>query len=71
MTENKNDTSASSQVGLQSGTRIGKYEIVERVAFGGQAIVYKGYDPLLNRHVAIKQISTHLACDKRFLDRFR
>jgi serine/threonine-protein kinase len=58
-------------VGLHPGTRIGKYLVVERLAIGGQAIVYKCHDPLLDRHVAIKQISSHLAEDKRFLERFR
>jgi len=58
-------------VGLPVGTRIGKYEVRERIAIGGQAIVYKCYDELLDRHVAIKQISTHLAEDPKFLERFR
>lgn len=59
------------EVGLPPGTKIGKYEILGRIAIGGQAIVYKGYDSLLDRHVAIKQISSHLAADPRFLERFR
>ena len=58
-------------VGLPAGTKIGKYEIVQRHAMGGQAIVYKAYDALLDRHVAIKQISTHLAADTQFMERFR
>ncbi len=53
------------------GEKIGKYEIRERRAMGGQAIVYKCYDSLLDRFVAIKQISTHLAEDPKFLSRFR
>ncbi len=62
---------AASQVGLKSGTKLGKYEIVGRLGLGGMALVYKGYDPLLDRFVAIKQISSHLAADPKFLDRFR
>ena len=58
-------------VGLPPGSKIGKYEIRERLGIGGQAIVYKCYDVLLDRYVAIKQISTHLAADPRFLERFR
>ncbi len=61
----------SDGVGLSKGTKIGKYEIVERIGMGGQAIVYKGYDALLDRHVALKQISSHLAGDPKFLERFR
>ncbi|NLW85518.1 MAG: protein kinase [Planctomycetes bacterium] len=65
------NSSDNGQVGLPIGTTIGKYEIVERRAIGGQAIVYKGYDSLLDRHVAIKQISSHLAENEKFLERFR
>ncbi len=61
----------SDGVGLSNGTKVGKYEIVQRIGMGGQAIVYKGYDALLDRHVALKQISSHLAGDPKFLDRFR
>jgi serine/threonine protein kinase/tetratricopeptide (TPR) repeat protein len=58
-------------VGFEPGTKIGKYEVAERLAMGGQAIIYKCHDPLLDRHVAIKQISSHLAEDEKFLERFR
>src|SRR5512134_3403335 len=34
--------------------RIGKYEIVEKIGAGGFGTVYKGWDPLIRRHVAIK-----------------
>ncbi len=58
-------------VGLPIGANIGKYEIREKLGVGGQAIIYKCYDELLDRYVAIKQISSHLAEDPRFLERFR
>lgn len=61
----------SEQVGLAEGTRLGKYEIRGRQGIGGQAIVYRAHDTVLDRDVAIKQISAHLAEDPRFLDRFR
>jgi tetratricopeptide (TPR) repeat protein/tRNA A-37 threonylcarbamoyl transferase component Bud32 len=61
----------STKVGLPAGSKIGKYEVVERSGAGGQASVYKCYDRLLDRYVAIKQISTHLADDPKFLERFR
>lgn len=61
----------SDGVGLSKGAKVGKYEIVDRIGMGGQAIVYKGYDALLDRHVALKQISSHLAGDPKFLERFR
>ena len=37
-----------------SGRKIGKYEIVEQIGTGGFGTVYKGYDPLIERYVAIK-----------------
>ncbi|MCE5276735.1 MAG: protein kinase [Planctomycetaceae bacterium] len=58
-------------VGLPAGTQIGKYTIVSRIRIGGQAILYKAHEPLLDRDVAIKQISSHLAEDPAFLERFR
>ena len=65
------DSKASGGIGLPAGTKIGKYEVRERIAVGGQAIVYKCHDPMLDRYVAIKQISSHLAEDPRFMERFR
>ena len=56
---------------LPAGTRLGKYEIVKRLGSGGQSIVYKGYDPLLDRYVAIKQVAPQLASDEKFTQRFR
>lgn len=58
-------------IGLPVGTKIGKYEIRERVGSGGQSLVYKGYDEFLDRFVAIKQISSHLADNADFMARFR
>ncbi|HEV8231812.1 MAG TPA: GAF domain-containing serine/threonine-protein kinase [Thermoanaerobaculia bacterium] len=34
--------------------RIGKYDIVEKIGAGGFGTVYKGWDPLIQRYVAIK-----------------
>ncbi len=35
-------------------TTFGKYEVVEQIGQGGFGKVYKGWDPVLKRHVAIK-----------------
>jgi len=56
---------------LRPGTKLGKYEVGDRIATGGMAVIYKAYDPSLDRSVAIKQIAPHLAQDERFLSRFR
>ena len=36
--------------------RLGKYELRERLARGGQGEVWKAFDPQLRRYVAIKQL---------------
>jgi serine/threonine-protein kinase len=37
--------------------KLGKYTIVEKVGVGGFGVVYKGHDPFIKRHVAIKTCS--------------
>lgn len=41
--------------------RIGRYEIEQVIGRGGMGVVYRGYDSELNRPVAIKVLSSHLA----------
>ncbi len=69
--ESTNSNSAGVSGILPTGAKLGKYEIVERLGSGGQSIVYKGYDPLLDRHVAIKQVAPQLAAEEKFTQRFR
>ncbi|MDR3149145.1 MAG: Stk1 family PASTA domain-containing Ser/Thr kinase [Oscillospiraceae bacterium] len=56
-----------SYVGLTLGER---YEILERIGFGGMAYVYKALDHKLGRNVAIKILKDELASDEEFRERF-
>src|SRR5438132_1956566 len=51
---------------LLSGTRLGPYEVVERVGAGGMGEVYRARDTRLNRSVAVKLLPSELASDARF-----
>ena len=53
------------------GRQLGKYEITELVGQGGMATVYKGYQPDIDRFVAIKVLPPHPGRDPNFDDRFR
>ncbi|OXM85854.1 Stk1 family PASTA domain-containing Ser/Thr kinase [Paenibacillus rigui] len=55
-------------IGKQLG---GRYEILERIGGGGMAIVYKGLDILLHRHVAVKVLRQQYVHDEEFIQRFR
>ena len=50
--------------------RLGKYELRERLASGGQGEVWKAFDPHLRRFVAIKQLHANLQSDPDFAARF-
>src|SRR5688572_22483275 len=54
---------------LAAGTRVGPYEIQSAVGSGGMGEVYRARDTRLDRTVAIKILSPHLAEDPHFRDR--
>lgn len=55
-------------IGKMLGNR---YEILEKLGGGGMAIVYKGRDTYLNRHVTIKVLRPEFTSDEDFISRFR
>jgi eukaryotic-like serine/threonine-protein kinase len=57
-------------MGLDSGTRVGPYEIVASLGAGGMGEVYRARDARLGRDVAIKVLPAALAGDAERLRRF-
>ena len=49
----------------------GRYEVLERIARGGMATVYRAIDRRLDRDVAVKVMHPHLAESEDFVSRFR
>lgn len=54
-----------------TGQTLGRYQIVERLGRGGMADVYRGFQPGLDRYVAIKVMHPHLSEDADFITRFK
>lgn len=52
------------------GKQLGKYQIEAALGKGGMGMVYRGYDPLLDRRVAIKVLAPHLVWEEGFVERF-
>jgi len=48
--------------------RIGRYEILERIAAGGQCTVYRARDTTLDRIVVVKVINQPVADDPQYLE---
>ena len=49
----------------------GRYQMEARIGAGGMAEVFRGFDPVLNRTVAIKVLNPQFARDTSFVERFR
>ncbi len=51
-----------------TGQTIGQYRVLEQIGRGGMAIIYKAFQPSMERHIAIKILPAHFAQDPTFLD---
>jgi eukaryotic-like serine/threonine-protein kinase len=49
----------------------GRYELGDRLGYGGMSTVHLAFDRRLERQVAIKLLAEHLADDQQFVSRFR
>jgi serine/threonine protein kinase len=56
---------------LAPGTRLGPYEVLEPIAYGGMGTVYRGHDATLDRAVALKVLRSELLEDASFAERFK
>ena len=48
-----------------------RYELKETVGTGGMSSVYRAFDTLLERHVALKILHAHYGGDEEYVERFR
>ncbi len=55
---------------IESGSKLGPYEIIEPIGAGGMGEVFKARDTRLDRDVAIKVLPDTFAADEQFLQRF-
>src|SRR5882757_10019603 len=61
----------SPKVGSRLGTRFGPYELQSLIGVGGMGEVYRAYDTVRERTVALKLLRTDVAADPSYQDRFR
>src|SRR5262249_8046476 len=50
--------------------KIGKYQVLERIGRGGMGMIFKAHDPVLDRPVALKVISTEVEVTPEIRARF-
>jgi serine/threonine-protein kinase len=49
----------------------GRYRLERRIGVGGMATVYRAWDEVLHRHVAVKMLHPSRAADPTFVERFK
>jgi len=61
----------SSQQAMMTIGPEGRYALTEKVGQGAMAMVYRARDKVLDRQVAVKELSALLSCDEEQVKRFR
>ncbi|PTY02209.1 hypothetical protein DB346_10040 [Verrucomicrobia bacterium LW23] len=56
---------------IEPGVTIGNFLVLEKIAQGGMGAVFKGFDPSLERYVAIKVLRPEFAQDEEYLNFFQ
>ncbi len=54
-----------------TGITLGNYRVLRVLGRGGMSVVYQGYQPSLDRYVAIKVLSSTLQSEPEFAERFK
>lgn len=65
------DDNTSTYSVLSAGTKVGHYQIIEKIGAGGMGEVYLAQDAKLDRRVALKFMPAQYANDQDFVNRFR
>lgn len=61
----------ANDTGDLTGATLGSYRVLTPIGRGGMAVVYKGYQPALDRYVAVKVMTRGVAEDQTFVERFQ